>query len=523
MMRSDLLPQARKNDRAAERRWVWLFALGVMSLTMVPYLAGFAFEGTDRVFTGFVFGVDDGNSYIAKMLSGAFGAWLFKTPYTPYPQGGVLAYLPFILLGKLAAPPATHTQLVVLYHLFRLAAGILAIHATYDFLSVFLQTLSIRRWALTLATLGGGLGWALVLSGRDTWLGSLPLEYYSPESFGFLALYGLPHLAMARAFLLWGLRAYLAPVVTGPQPRESGETRGSPYFLRWLAFRGYPDERAKALWAGVYILLIGIFQPLTVPIAWAVMGAHLAGYGIWIRSAAPEHKEPAVTLWFASLRRAFWAVLVSSPLVFYTVLMFSQDPFLKTWATQNLILSPHPAHYLVAYGLLLPLAFLGAYRLVQRSPSRGLLPAAWLALLPFLAYAPYKLQRRLPEGIWVVLVVLASAGLEKFETRPVVRRLGRFWTGLALPSTLLLLAGGLLAAQGRGSPLFRPAAEVRIFERLADESEPDQIVLAAFETGNALPAWAPLRVIIGHGPESVQLAELEPQVALFLRFGGSRS
>jgi len=30
-----------------------------------------------------------------------------------------------------------------------------------------------------------------------------------------------------------------------------------------------------------------------------------------------------------------------------------------------------------------------------------------------------------------------------------------------------------------------------------------------------LPAWAPVRVLVGHGPESIHKSELEPQIAAF--------
>lgn len=162
-----------------------------MAVTTIPYLIGYASQGDEWQFTGFVFGVTDGNSYIAKMLSGANGDWLFRTPYTPYPQQGVLAFLPYLLLGKISAPPGQHLQLVSLFHIFRYSAGVLAILATYDFLSIFLKSTSVRRWGLAIAILGGGLGWVLVLIGRASVQGSLPLDFYSPESFGFLAIYEL--------------------------------------------------------------------------------------------------------------------------------------------------------------------------------------------------------------------------------------------------------------------------------------------------------------------------------------------
>jgi uncharacterized membrane protein len=39
--------------------------------------------------------------------------------------------------------------------------------------------------------------------------------------------------------------------------------------------------------------------------------------------------------------------------------------------------------------------------------------------------------------------------------------------------------------------------------------------MASFETGNILPAWAPVRVPIGHGPESVGFAQARADVETF--------
>jgi uncharacterized membrane protein len=39
--------------------------------------------------------------------------------------------------------------------------------------------------------------------------------------------------------------------------------------------------------------------------------------------------------------------------------------------------------------------------------------------------------------------------------------------------------------------------------------------LSAYATGNALPAWAPVRVVLGHGPESADLDQLLPAVERF--------
>jgi hypothetical protein len=67
--------------------------------------------------------------------------------------------------------------------------------------------------------------------------------------------------------------------------------------------------------------------------------------------------------------------------------------------------------------------------------------------------------------------------------------------------------------------VYRPSAEVAAFEWIADHALPGSVVLSAFDTGNALPAWAPVRSVIGHGPETANLAQLQPQVERF--FGGA--
>ena len=361
----------------------------------------------------------------------------------------------------------------------------------------------VRRWGLALVTIGGGLGWLLVLLGNGQMLGSMPLDFYSPETFGFLSLFGLPHLALARALLLWGFVIYLWP--------------GFFSSLAFLVRKVWRIDLA-GISIGVLWLLLGLAQPLTVVIGWAVLFAHLCAlgaYNFWKRLAwSSSHWDG----WRSYLWRSFWAVLVSSPLVIYTMGAFYLDPFLRSWTAQNLILSPHPLHYLLAYGLLVPFAIWGADRLLKTNPVLGWFLAAWVLLLPLLAYAPLNLQRRLPEGIWVAWIVLALSAFQIRQAGKQTNRSFRYFQLFSLllfPSTLLLLSGGLMAAGRPGQPVFYPSNEVTLFETLGSRARPGEVVLTSFKTGNILPAWAPLRVVIGHGPESANLASLQPQVEAF--------
>lgn len=486
--------------KSTDRRWVAGLATVLCLLTSLPYLMGYTVQGEDWWFTGFVFGVEDGNSYIAKMLSGAAGSWLFRTPYTTEPQNGFLAYFPYLLLGKLTSPPAQHEQLVVLFHIYRLVGIYLVCFATYAFLGFVIPVGSAQRWGTLLVTGGGGLGWLLLFTNEP----SLPLEFYSPETFGFLSLFGLPHLAVARAFLLWGFLGYLS---------------GEPHKIPIPVVKHLPDWTDPAgLVTGVFLLGLGFLQPLTVLVAWLVIGAHLAvlfGWGIWRPKFSSQRGSIPITPY---LRRAFWAVAVSLPMVIYNVLSFSLDPFLSQWAAQNRIISPSPVFYLFAYGLVTPFAVWGGYKLLKLDFEKGAFLSTWALLLPFLTYAPYNLQRRLPEGGWVALCTLAVFAIcaNALQSGNALRRyLLPILTLFSLPAAFLLIIGGLTSVRTPSQPVFRTAAQVRVFLQLAESSANNAIILSSYTTGNVLPAWAPVRVVIGHGPESANLSDLLPRVNAF--------
>ena len=475
--------------KTEERRWALGFAVVVMVITTLPYLLGFWRQGKDWYFTGFVFGVEDGNSYIAKMLSGSEGAWLFRTPYTAFPQSGFLAFLPYIILGKLTAPPGEHEQLVVLFHLFQWAAGTACILATYDFVAIFIEDKRLRRLGTAVASIGGGLGWLSILGLQSLWAYRLPLEFYSPESFGFLDLYGLPHLALGRAFLLWGLVIFLKH------------------------FQDKSKHYRVILTCGILWLVLGLMQPVTVIIAWAILAAFLIVLAIVFYWRKKHRNQADWSTWKQGILRLVGIGLISSPIVIYTSIKFLTDPFLIQWARQNIILSPPISDYLLAYGLMIPFLVFGLRRLIKDRPVIVYLLIGWSIIFPILAYIPYSLQRRLPEGIWVAITILAIACFTG-GISPSLKKLAMIFS-LSFISTFILLVGGSLAVLKPSEPIFRTAAEIKAFDFLSEKVTPGQVVLAAYDTSNALPAWVPGRTLIGHGPESIHLAEIRPEVESF--------
>jgi hypothetical protein len=187
---------------------------------------------------------------------------------------------------------------------------------------------------------------------------------------------------------------------------------------------------------------------------------------------------------------------------------------LKQWNAQNILPSAHPAHYLLGYGLWLIPAALGLRVLWRRNRGLAGCVAGWALAVPVLIYAPLTTQRRLIEGFQLPLVALTVLGLT------VIGRRWRKWivplvTGLSLITTVLLWAGGLNAARALAEPVFLPADQRAVFVWLSANASPGEVALASFETGNFVPAYTPLVAYIGHGPESVFLAQKQPRVATF--------
>jgi hypothetical protein len=166
----------------------------------------------------------------------------------------------------------------------------------------------------------------------------------------------------------------------------------------------------------------------------------------------------------------------------------------------------------------------GAYYGFLDDPWRGWFPVLWVLLVPVLAYVPFNLQRRLPEGVWVAMVVLAVKAVEgpvNGVMTPQWKRLNLLYRKVApvfvflVISSIILFAGGLRAAFFTQEPLFRSSVEVDALNFLNSHTQPGEIVISAYGSGNAIPAWAPVRVVVGHGPESVKLSTFIPIVNRF--------
>jgi hypothetical protein len=487
-----------------EYRFVLLVGILALAVTSIPYVFGVALATERRVFGGFVYALQDCYSYLAKMRQGAEGAWLFHIAYTPEPHMGTLFFPFHLLLGKIVALlpcGSLTTEMVWGYHVARWVFGLGLLVTVYRFLAAFTERVAVRRIAWLMVTFGGGLGWLIVALGESDWLGFTPLDFILPEGFTFLVLYAFPHIALGRTLLLWGilflLRAWGAEL-------EISDLQSPISRVKWAAFTGLS-------W-----LLMGLIVPFYVPVAWAMMGA------AWLVLCVRQRRVMWREAWLGGV-----PVFISASVVVYSLWVFGSDPVYAVWSAQNLILSPHPLHYLAAYGVPLLLAAFAVHG-AWRSERPAWLALAWVGVVPFLVYLPFNLQRRLVEGVQVPLSLLAAWGLgqisnlepratsDKRQAASVRRWLIVSVVLVALSLTnVLLVAGNALVLRRCPASVYRDVAEIVALDWLDQQVEPDDVVLSSYETGNYLPARVWARVFVGHGPETVRFAE---KMALMRRF-----
>lgn len=470
--------------RITRTEWqrVILFAVLLMILTTFPYLVAWRSQNEDWKFSGFLFGAEDGNSYLTKMRIGAQGTWLFTIRYTSESHDGALLFLPYILLGKLAAlfanpdQPDFSTALAVTFHLARIILGILLILLYYRFAAHFLPHPASRMLALLLMTLGGGLGWVLEIAGRGEWLGSLPVDFYVPEGFSFLILFGLPHLELARCGLLGGFLL----------------------FFNDQTWRG-------SLLAGLAWLMMGVCVPFYIAVLYVLLGCW--GLAAWLQT----RRFPWPLFW-----RAITAALVPLPYLLYTSFVFLTNDVMGRWSAQNNLPSPHPLHYLIGYGVLAVPAVVALHWVWRKRELPHLLLASWIVVAPLLVYLPINVQRRLAEGILVPLSILASAGLSLlFSHRKTWNRARIAVLGLTLPTALLIWLGATFSALHPSRPLFNPHPELAAMDRLNRLAPPDAVVLSSKDVSNYLTVRTDLHTYIGHGPETMNFKQKEQTVKRF--------
>ncbi len=462
-----------------EWRWVVMWTVVILVITTLPYLYGATLSSSINHFGGFIIGSEDGNSYLAKMQEGQAGYWLFYLAYTPEPHQGALFFSYYLLLGKLSwlsgiAP-------LLLLHLSRIVTIPFALLTFYRFVAYFIPDVFVRRIAFLLFGLSAGLGWLWVMLGLPAEVGAMPVDLWVPDASFFLSALTFPHLPLAQGLLLW-------VILAGLMFLEAGN-------YKW------------GLVAAAAGLLVSLIHPYTLPILSLLLGLYI----LW------QVYKQVWPLW-KSISRLILIVIPSLPYLAYVLFVFETNFAFIAWREQSPTPSPQPIFYILGFGMLWIFVALGLWLYGFMSTNHAPFLIIWIIIVPLLIYIPIPLQRRFLDGYQIPLTIFGAIGLawllNLFKAR--IQRLVLIAIILILltSTNLLLLIGGLVVVKGQTPPIFHAAAQQTAFQWFFEHAQ-NQVVLTAYQTGNVLPAYAPVRVFVGHGPETINSAEKKRLLAQF--------
>lgn len=463
----------------AEWRWVALASALILLATTAPVLYGLLSPSPGYHYIGFAYNGEEANPYLAKIVQGARGDWLYAPPYNADPGEPFFLYENYLLLGHLSRWLSLEPLLV--FHLARLAGGALMLAVLYWFIARFFGAVRDRRLAFGLAAFGAGFGWLAVLAGYKS------ADLWQAQIFPFLAVFANVHFPPALAAALWVTDA-LVPL--------DGEHAARARIAAQIA-------------AGALILA------LTQPYALLIAGALGALWLAWRIAARAPRAE-----WIDLAWRLLLAGSIGAPFALYYRWLAATNAAYAGWDRQNITLSSPPWDYALSFGLILPLALIGAAVLlrqarVARAPDADtVLLLGWVAATAVMMALPITQQRRFAFGLAVPVAVLAVQGLRAV---PRLNRGTLRFALLALSSltNVLLLALALAATALHSGNLYLSQSEWEAMRYLRANAPVQAVVLAAPDTGLYIPAWAGQRVFYGHPHETLDAAARKAEVTAF--------
>lgn len=478
------------------------FTILVLVVTALPYFIASRAAPSGWQFMGIVMNVPDTSQYLSWARESSH-SFLIQNKLTSEHGAAVYYNLFFFVVGQLAA--ALHIGYAAALQVIRPLAGVVCLTAIFWFSGLFF-TRPLHRWtAALIASLGGGLGWLLVVQKLLSHAADVayPLDIYVTEPNAFLSIMAFPLQAMANGLIVFVLG------------------------LAALAFER--NSIRVALGAGVLALVLGLQHGYDLVVVYVVVGsvaAVLAVRGGWR---------------FRPILLAAVVCIPSGPTAIWNLAITHFDPIWRATLSQygNAgAYTPPPIHVLVLLGLPLVLTLVGLvavawqHRLTtvvgwaRTSRPRELLLIAWIVLGAALLYIPTDFQIKMfvswqvPLSIFATGVLfsgLAAAArrIPRLRTHQVVAAVGALAVIATLPTNTYLLGWRVVDLERQGYPYDLRTDEVIAMDWLGANTDHFSPVLSSLTVGQYLPSVSGNNAFLAHWAATIDYYAKEREVALF--------
>lgn len=442
--------------------WAYLWIGIVLFLTAIPHLIGILQSTSDKSFSAIVQEPpEDVHVYFSAMVQGGEGHILYTVPFTSLDFQPAPLYTIYTVMGVIADSLKLSNGLV--FQVTRLLFSFLFLLAAYQVVALCLDQPNERKLAFGLLLFTQGIGWLFSIFYANAEGGvppNLHVDLWYDEVSGYGTIIDLPHFSAISFFMIWMILAGIKALET--------------------------DQRSsyiQAMLAGVGVAIIHNFRLVPIGI---ILGVY--GLTLW--------REKSERLWrviakvgLMMLPAALWAI--------YVYMQLFKNEYFSTILSQTHHLTPPLWTWFITYGPIMVLVLAGCYWFYRERPRQLRIIVIWFVAIFVLLYLPTSVRRRFGATLHIPVVILATYGWYRvavpLKIPRFVLKISLVFVGMSIVFSVLINA----TAPSRSAFTFRTSAEQEVDNWLIHNSDEDDIVLSAFETGNSLPAYVPIRTFVG--------------------------
>lgn len=457
-------------------------ASAIILVSFIPFLYGTWVTPPGRVYLGTHNYEGDYPMYPAGIIQGQHGKLTSLDKFTSEPQQGTWIHGLYLWLGWLTAPLKTNPILV--YHLARLAGGFLFALAIFVLIRQFFIKPGERNLAFLLA--------------------------YAISSWPHLSFAG-GKISLLHPFLPWWSGGEVMRRVTFLPHSLVRDSLMIFLFAWWIKVlrQGKVRYLPVALAAG---FILSFFGPLHQAMVWFLLGLGVViVFFQEVRTGKLGRTKNVV-------KTAILYITFSLPSLFYILQVFSVNPWkwIKDWE----VLSPRITPFFEWVGFVGPTFLLALPAMAVVFLRRGM---ARMLLLGFALVTIFGIFSRLPQSFGIIsfrffgVPLHVPFGIFAADTLLGANRLLRlrllapvvaaFLLALSLPLYFQSLEVQIKKYATNVINVYAPQPWYEAMRWLDENTDPDDIVLSSFLTGNTIPAISGNTTYVGHYVSTLRFDE----------------
>ncbi len=476
------IKQIRQNIDKKEWSFLAIIAFLLIFITSLPYVYGYLTAPEDTYFLA-VSGVNRGDyaNYFSYIEQTRDGHLLFKDLYTTEPQPRVILNLFFLGLGLFAK--FFNLSAIAIFQISRIILIPIFVFIFYLFISLLFKEKLKRKLGLIFICFSAGLGGLFSLFLTFPTL-QIPIDLWIPEAFTFLSLFLNPLYIFSFILIIFA------------------------FFLILLAKKNASYK--YSFLAGVCGLILFQIHPYDIPIIFLTL------FIFWILSSIVEKR-----INWKLFKHYLVFILVSSPsVIYYFWLSTSHFVTVERLAqASSLLITPSILAFILGYGFILPLTLIGIYVFLKKKSSYLPLLIAWLMVHLALLCLPLPLQRKMTEGLHIILCVFAVEGIWLIHQKFNLLKYKFLWLVIFIFlfnfSNIFIIKRDINYYKTSYFSIPKELISSMKWLRINSPKEANVISNSDMITNNLIPAFSVRKIYFGHRIETIQAAKKEKEVSWF--------